>query len=189
MKHPLRVQMSGILMERFETNKNGYPVYSVSVLYGLVNQIDYLGRSFAAKDTSNYNVVHYGDVVYTKSPTGEFPYGIIKRSIIDSMVAVSPLYGVYIPKNPYIGIFLNELFCNPVKTKNYLHPLIQKGAKNTIIISNQRFLENVVTLPPEPTLPIVTNALVKLNDKIDNEQTYLKSLHAQKSFLLSVLFI
>ena len=46
------------------TITNLFQVFSVSGSQGVVNQVDYLGRSFAAKDTSKYNVVHYGDLVY-----------------------------------------------------------------------------------------------------------------------------
>ena len=70
-----KVLLSNVLTERNELNKSLYPVYSVSVIQGIVNQMEYLGRSFAASDTSKYHVVHYGDLVYTKSPTGSFPYG------------------------------------------------------------------------------------------------------------------
>lgn len=93
-----KVLLSNVLTERNELNKSLYPVYSVSVIQGIVNQMEYLGRSFAASDTSKYHVVHYGDLVYTKSPTGSFPYGIIKQSYNQNEVAVSPLYGVYEPK-------------------------------------------------------------------------------------------
>lgn len=181
--------MSELLIERTESNGNGYPICSVSVSMGVVNQIEYLCRSFAAKTTSHYNVVHYGDMVYTKSPTGSFPYGIIKRSCIETPVAVSPLYGVYTPKEEAVGIFLNEMFCNPTKATNYLHPLIQKGAKNTIIISNQRFLENYVSLPPANALYAVANALSKLNEKLAIEIVFLDKLRSQKDFLLSAMFI
>ena len=92
-----KVFLSDVLTERNERNTNLFQVFSVSVSQGVVNQVDYLGRSFAAKDTSKYNVVHYGDLVYTKSPTGSFPYGIVKQSLSLENVAVSPLYGVYKP--------------------------------------------------------------------------------------------
>ena len=92
-----KLSLGDVLSERNERNTNLYQVFSVSVSQGIVNQVDYLGRSFAAKDTSKYNVVHYGDLVYTKSPTGSFPYGIVKQSINIDNVAVSPLYGVYEP--------------------------------------------------------------------------------------------
>ena len=77
-----KTELSKVLQERTEKNINGYTVCSVSVSQGVINQIEYLGRSFAAKETSHYNVVKYGDIVYTKSPTGDFPYGIVKRSYI-----------------------------------------------------------------------------------------------------------
>ena len=77
-----RIALCKVLQERNEKNVNGRTICSVSVSQGVVNQVEYLGRSFAAKQTSYYNIVKYGDIVYTKSPTGNFPYGIIKRSNI-----------------------------------------------------------------------------------------------------------
>ena len=90
--------LSDILTERGEKNSAGYNVCSVSVSEGVVNQIEYLGRSFAAKETGHYNVARYGDIIYTKSPTGSFPYGIVKRNTQKLPAAISPLYGVFVPK-------------------------------------------------------------------------------------------
>ena len=64
-----KISLGDVLSERNERNTNLYQVFSVSVSQGVVNQLDYLGRSFAAKDTSKYNVVHYGDLVYLNSAT------------------------------------------------------------------------------------------------------------------------
>lgn len=184
-----KVLLSDILTERKETNSALYKVCSVSVLRGVVDQVQFLGRSFAAKDTSNYNVVHYGDIVYTKSPTGNFPYGIIKRSQQDNPVAVSPLYGVYEPYSNDIGCYLHYYFSNAVTTKNYLHKLIQKGAKNTINISNQRFLENYIRLPKADKLKKLTFLLNQLSVKKNQEEKILVHLSQQKRFLLSKMFI
>ena len=63
-----KTELSKVLQERNEKNIDGYVVCSVSVSQGVVNQIEYLGRSFAAKETTHYNVVKYGDIIYTKSP-------------------------------------------------------------------------------------------------------------------------
>ena len=183
------IRLSEILTERNEVNTAQYEVYSVSVSQGVVNQVEYLGRSFAAKDTSNYNVVHYGDIVYTKSPTGDFPYGIVKRSNQAKPVAVSPLYGVYIPASNDIGCFLHYYFCNAVSTKNYLHKLIQKGAKNTINITNQRFLENTIKLPNAEKLAIVVKLLNQLSMKKQRAEELLALYRKQKHYLLSQMFI
>lgn len=185
-----KTELSKVLQERNEKNINGYDVCSVSVSQGVVNQIEYLGRSFAAKETSHYNVVKYGDIVYTKSPTGDFPYGIVKRSCIKNAVAVSPLYGVYKPINEEIGVILHFYFIQPNNAFNYLHPLIQKGAKNTINITNERFLENSVPLPiTEDEAIYIANALTRIQEKIDIEKRLLQSYVKEKQYLLRQMFI
>lgn len=185
-----KVFLSDVLTERNERNTNLFQVFSVSVSQGVVNQVDYLGRSFAAKDTSKYNVVHYGDLVYTKSPTGSFPYGIVKQSLSLENVAVSPLYGVYKPKSLAVGAYLHEYFMSEINTHNYLHPLIQKGAKNTINITNQRFLENCVLLPTNINeLLLISKMLRSLNDKLKYQQDTLQKYQKQKKYLLRQMFI
>lgn len=141
------LKLNKVLEERNEKNtEQNLEICSVAVKKGVVNQIEHLGRSFAAADTSNYNVVRYGDIVYTKSPTGEFPFGIIKQSQLDK-AAVSPLYGVFKPITYALGYILHCYFEVPINTNNYLNPIIQKGAKNTINISNSTFLSNKLLLP------------------------------------------
>lgn len=181
--------LSELLTERYEKNKDLYPVHSVSVSEGIINQVDFLGRSFAANDISNYNVVCCGDIVYTKSPTGDFPYGIVKMSSIDTKVSVSPLYGVYHPSSEYVGIYLHNYFSNSLNAKNYLHKLIQKGAKNTINITNKRFLENEISLPNETLLKEYSLFISAFDLKIKSEQKALLLLQKQKEYLLQQMFI
>lgn len=178
------------MAERKELNAMRLPVYSVSVDVGLVDQIEHLGRSFAAKDTSNYNVVRLGDVVYTKSPTGSFPFGIVKQSLVEAPVAVSPLYRVYKPKNIHVGRIIHHYFASPIRTNNYLHSLIQKGAKNTINISTQHFLDKSILLPNNEKKIICLSELLALyNSKCRIEKEVKKHLLAQKTHLLQQLFI
>ena len=185
-----KTELKKVLQERNEKNANGYDVCSVSVTQGIVNQIEYLGRSFASKDTLHYNVVKYGDIVYTKSPTGDFPYGIVKRSNVKYDVAISPLYGVYKPVNNFVGIILHFYFMQPNNALNYLHPLIQKGAKNTINITNGRFLENTIPLPKkEDETKHLAWVLTSIQNKIILEQDLLHSYQKQKQYLLRQMFI
>jgi type I restriction enzyme S subunit len=141
------IALSEVLNEHGHKSTGEEEVFSVSVHKGLVNQIEHLGRSFAAKDTSNYNRVHYGDIVYTKSPTGDFPLGIVKQSLIKEDVIVSPLYGVFTPQTFELGVILDFYFSSPINANNYLRPVAQKGAKNTINITNKKFLSAKLRLP------------------------------------------
>ena len=183
------VYLRDLLTEQHEKNTNNYEVCSVSVIQGVINQIDYLGRSFAAKEVLHYNVVNCGDIVYTKSPTGEFPYGIVKRSDITKPVAVSPLYAVYHPINDYVGRYLHLYFKNPINAKNYLHKLIQKGAKNTINITNQHFLDNKILIPEKGWLDKIVKFATAIEMKIATENKVLQTLQQQKDHLLSKMFI
>ena len=176
--------LSDILTERGEKNSAGYNVCSVSVSEGVVNQIEYLGRSFAAKETGHYNVARYGDIIYTKSPTGSFPYGIVKRNTQKLPAAISPLYGVFVPKYDWIGILLGYYFESEVNTFNYLHPIIQKGAKNTINITNS------VPLPTDESEALtLAKCLDTISDKIILEKSILTHYTEQREYLLSKMFV
>ena len=77
-------------------------VLSVSGDYGIVNQIEFQGRSFAGASVAPYGVVEIGDVVYTKSPLKSNPYGIIKTNKGKPGI-VSTLYAVYMNCTPCQG--------------------------------------------------------------------------------------
>lgn len=141
--------LSSFLFEHKTKSDGKCEVHSVSVSKGVVNQVEYLGRSFAAADTSKYNLAKPNDIIYTKSPTGAFPFGIVKQNKNPYNVIVSPLYAVYTPINKYIGYILDSYFESPAATNNYLSSLIQKGAKNTIQISNDTFVSKNVCLPTD----------------------------------------
>lgn len=85
-------KLSEVLFEHGEKSTGAEEVFSVSVHKGVINQVEHLGRSFSAANTDNYKRVFPGDIIYTKSPTGEFPYGIIKQSKVAKPVIVSPLW-------------------------------------------------------------------------------------------------
>lgn len=142
------VKLSEVLFERKEKNiEQNHRICSVAVQKGVVDQVEHLGRSYAAAETTNYGVAHYGDIIYTKSPTGDFPYGIIKQSQLNEEVAVSPLYGIYEPVCYEMGYILHTYFSYAINCSNYLLPIIQKGAKNTINITNDVFISKRLYLP------------------------------------------
>lgn len=182
--------LSDILTERKEKSTGKEEVYSVSVSKGLVNQIKHLGRSFAAEDTSRYKVVVPGDVVYTKSPTGEFKWGIVKQSTIDKNVIVSPLYGIFIPKNKELGYIIDAYFSSSIRAHNYLITQIRKGAKNTINISNDEFLDKTIYLPIDIEEQKKICEFIKLLKKqVEAEKKKLESMRNIKKGLLQQLFI
>ena len=121
-------------------------VLSVSGDYGIVNQIEFQGRSFAGASVSNYGIVRSGDVVYTKSPLNSNPYGIIKTNKGKPGI-VSTLYAVYHPRENVDPGFVQTYFEQHARMNNYMHPLVNKGAKNDMKVSSENALKGYVVFP------------------------------------------
>ncbi|MEH8107619.1 restriction endonuclease subunit S [Gallibacterium anatis] len=121
-------------------------VLSVSGEFGIINQIEFKGRSFAGASVEKYSVVDTGDIVYTKSPLQNNPYGIIKTNKGIAGI-VSTLYAVYHPKKDTDPEFVQTYFDLHSRTNNYLAPLVNKGAKNDMKISSENALKGFVTFP------------------------------------------
>ena len=181
--------LSEVLEEHGIKSQGDEDVYSVSVHKGIINQIEHLGRSFAASNTDKYKRVLPGDIVYTKSPTGSFPYGIIKQSKIEYPVIVSPLYGVFTPKTKWLGSILDAYFEAPERTTNYLAPIVQKGAKNTINIRNDIFLSKSLVLPVrKKEQQKIADCLSSLDDLLAAHNEKLELLKGHKKGLMQNLF-
>jgi type I restriction enzyme S subunit len=183
-------KMSEVLFEHKLNSTGNEVVFSVSVHKGLVNQVEHLGRVFAAKNTDNYNLVQPGDIVYTKSPTGSFPLGIIKQSKIDKNVIVSPLYGIFTPETEGLGYMFNVFFESPINVKNYLASIIQKGAKNTINITNTTFLSKKMKLPvSKEEQNRIGDFLKEIDTKISITKNQITQTQTFKKGLLQQMFV
>src|ERR1700683_1968966 len=181
--------LSKVLTEHGEKNDGASEVHSVSVHKGVVNQVAHLGRSFASADRSQYNLAKPHDIIYTKSPTGDFPWGIVKQNRLSYNVIVSPLYGVFSPVNRHLGYILDAYFESPIRTTNYLAPITQKGAKNTIQISNSTFLLKGLYLPnKEAEHKKIAECLSTLDELTGAESQRLYALKAHKKGLMQELF-
>ena len=181
--------LSKVLKEHKLKNTEGRDVFSVSMEYGIVNQIELLGRSFAAADTSHYTVGRRFDVVYTRSPLKAFPFGIVKQCKFDGEVALSPLYGVFTPPNPHLGLMIEAYFESPNRSKDFLSPLCQKGAKNTLQITNTTFLSGRLPLPTEPAeQQKIAECLSSVDELIAAQARKVDALKTHKKGLMQQLF-
>ena len=144
-------------------------VLSVSGDYGIVNQIEFQGRSFAGASVANYSVVENGDVVYTKSPLKANPYGIIKTNKGNTGI-VSTLYAVYKPKKNVDSEFVQIYFEQDTRINSYMHPLVNKGAKNDMKVSAENALKDRITFPKIEEQRQISAYFNKLDDLITLHQ-------------------
>ena len=162
-------------------------VLSVSGEFGIVNQIEFQGRSFAGEYVNNYGVVETNDIVYTKSPLNANPYGIIKSNFGKTGI-VSTLYAVYKSKNNVDPCFIQTYFDLNKRLNDYLRPLVRKGAKNDMKVSSEDALLGNVVFPSKLEQQKIGAFLSHVDSIIKTKTKKLESLKAVKKSLLQKCF-
>ena len=163
-------------------------VLSVSGDFGIVNQIEFQGRSFAGVSVSNYGVVETGDIVYTKSPLKSNPYGIIKANKGKNGI-VSTLYAVYKPRPSVNSEFVQNYFEQDARMNNYMHPLVNKGAKNDMKVSAENALKGQVIFPNDAEQQALSEWFNRLDTLITLHQRKLEKLQNIKKSCLEKMFV
>ena len=163
-------------------------VLSVSDDFGVVNQIKHLGRSYAGKSVSGYKILLPGQIVYTKSPLRDKPFGIIKENNYQAGI-VSVLYAVYNVKEGIFSKYIQRYFEPKQRINKYLVPLVNKGAKNTMNISDEMSLNGKIT---KPVTICEQQAICIYFDKVDElistASSRLASLKQVKEASLQAMF-
>lgn len=163
-------------------------VLSVSDEVGVVNQIKLLGRSYAGKSVSNYRVFKNNQIVYTKSPLKSKPYGIVKVNK-GSVGIVSVLYAVYDANENVNPDYIHYYFEPTHRINNYLLPLINKGAKNTMNISDEMALRGYIWIPSFDEQKKIADYLQVLDSQITLHSQRLEKLKQIKSACLDNMFV
>ena len=182
-------QLNELLTVSKEKNKDlkysKEEVLSVSGELGIVNQIEHLGRSYAGASVHNYGVVEVGEIVYTKSPLKANPYVIIKLNKHKAGI-VSTLYAVYKVNEKANGEFIECYFSLDDNLNRYLRPLVRKGAKNTLQVTDDESIKGKFFFPQLKEQKkiahffyVVDKKLNKLKEKLNGLEDYKKGMMQQ----------
>lgn len=163
-------------------------VLSVSGEFGIINQIQFQGRSFAGASVEMYSIVDTGNIVYTKSPLKANPYGIIKTNYGIPGI-VSTLYAVYLPNENVFPGFVERYFENDLRLNSYLKPLVNKGAKNDMKVSDENTLLGAVIFPQLEEQVAISDYFTNLDKFIQSHKDKISQLETLKKKLLQDMFI
>lgn len=162
-------------------------VLSVSGDYGVVNQIEFQGRSFAGVSLKHYRILMTNQVVYTKSPLKRAPFGIVKANLFKDGI-VSALYGVY----DLVGsdsAFIQFYFESLPRLNNYFRPLVNKGAKNTLLINDEDAISGEVIFPSLPEQLKIGAYFRSLDALLSARREEIGKLKQMKKALLERMFV
>lgn len=162
-------------------------VLSVSGEHGCVNQIEFMGRSYAGVSVKDYHVVEHGDVVYTKSPLKKNPFGIIKENKGKRGI-VSTLYAVYRPFQDCSATYLDHFFSGDYNLNAYLQPIVKKGAKNDMKVNNADVLKGDIFVPELPEQQKIADCLSSVDELMAAQARKVDALHTHKKGLMQQLF-
>lgn len=162
-------------------------VLSVSGEHGCVNQIEFMGRSYAGASVKDYHVVEHGDIVYTKSPLKKNPYGIIKENKGKRGI-VSTLYAVYRPFPECSPTYLDHFFSVDFHLNSYLQPIVRKGAKNDMKVNNADVLKGDICVPDLAEQQKIAACLDSSDALIAVQGRKIEALRAHKKGLMQHLF-
>ncbi|MGZ9414635.1 hypothetical protein, partial [Mycoplasma sp. 5370] len=192
--HAWEQEVLGNLLASY-TEKNSKNVFkkedvlSVSGEFGVVNQIRFLGRSFAGESLINYKVLDIDDIVYTKSPLNKNPYGIIKTNSFKKGI-VSVLYSVFkAKKEKLIPVYMEKYFLLDSRLNNFLFPVIQKGAKNTLIAKDEELLNKKIIISNLQEQEKIIKLFLSLDSLLSLHKRKLTALENIKAKLLERMFI
>lgn len=162
-------------------------VLSVSGEHGCVNQIEFMGRSYAGVTVKDYHVVEHGDIVYTKSPLKRNPFGIIKENKGKRGI-VSTLYAVYRPFPGCSATYLDHFFSVDYNLNAYLQPIVKKGAKNDMKVNNADVLKGDICVPKLPEQQKIAECLSSADELMAAQAQKVDALKTHKKALMQQLF-
>lgn len=174
--------------KNFDNIYNKEDVLSVSDDFGICNQIKLLGRSYAGKSVANYGILQTGYIVYTKSPLKAKPYGIIKTNHGPTGI-VSTLYAIYAPKKDTNADFIEVYFDHAERLNKYIHPLVNKGAKNDMKVSSENALKGFIMIPSLAEQQAIASYFTSLDRQISLQSQRLEKLKQIKSACLDKMFV
>ena len=115
------------------------------------------------------------------------PFGIIKENQKEIGI-VSVLYAVYNVSDNLNPSFVDLYFAPSYRTNNYLLPLISKGAKNTINISDENALKGTFHFPIVDEQKSITEYFKSLDSMLQSTTKKIESLKQVKQACLVSMF-
>ena len=176
---------------RRNSNNISNLILTIAAQYGLVSQTDFFNKSVASADLSNYYLLDKGDFAYNKSYSGEYTWGTVKRLDLYPQGVLSPLYICF---RPIEGIVDSDFLVYLFESKCWYREvsgICVEGARNhgLLNVSVVDFFNMKLHLPDLSEQKRIAEMMNSISDKIEHSSRLYALYNAQKTYLLSNMFI
>ncbi len=176
-------RLGDIFKERNERSQGNEELLSVTIGNGVIHQLDTDKRNIAASDTSNYKIVHKGDLAYNTMRMWQGAEGVSEYNGI-----ISPAYTVLICDLDNYAYFYASLF-----KQEYMLNQFQRHSQgltsDTWNLKYNHFSEIHVEVPCLQEQQKIADCLSAFDTVIDKSKQELAAYQKLKKGLLQQMFI
>ena len=181
----------GDIFERVtrRNKENNQNILTISAQQGLVSQDKFFTKIVAARDVSNYYLLHKDDFAYNKSYSTGYPMGAIKRLIHDDRGVVSTLY-ICFKTLDHRSISFYEQYFETGKLNAEIEMIAQEGARNhgLLNMSVGDFFNLSMMVPSVPEQEKISEFLSIIDEKIDHSQSKIDLFNSYRKGVIQTLF-
>ena len=171
-----------------KNKENNQNILTISAQSGLVSQEKFFSKLVAAKDVTNYYLLHKNDYAYNKSYSKGYPMGAIKRLVNDDKGVVSTLY-ICFTSTKGGELFFDQYF-ESGRLNSELEKIAQEGARNhgLLNMSVGDFFDIELVIPSIPEQQKIASFLTAIDARIAKQQQKLSLLKDYKKGVMQKLF-
>lgn len=165
-----------------------HPIMMLSAKHGFIHQSEKYGKDMTGESLKKYTLLNQGEIAYNRGNSKTSPYGCIFE-LKEKTALVPYVYHCFKLKEKYDSCYYGH-YLNSGKLDKQLKQIISSSARmdGLLNVSAFNFFNINVLSPSLPEQEKIANFLLKVDELINEHESEVADLEAQKKGLMQKLF-